>query len=44
MTGFNVSELRLSVLDGLDYMIWSATLIRTGLWIIRRISTLSWCL
>ena len=44
MTGFNVFESRLSVPDGPDYMIWSVTSIRLGSWIIRRISTLSWCL
>ena len=41
MTGFNGFESRLSVQVGPNYMIWSATLIRAGLWIIRRISTLS---
>ena len=42
MTGFNVFESRLSVQDGPNYMIWSATSIRVGLWIIRRILTLSY--
>ena len=44
MTGFNVFESRQSVPGGLDYMIWSVSLIRLGSWITKRISTLSWCL
>ena len=44
MTRFSVFESRLSVQVGPNYMILSTTSIRAGLWIIRRISTLSWCL